>query len=144
LSFENSLEVCEKCHVLIKTFHEFSYVRYFASVSSSIYNAATAKAFLWIDVKSANLIQIRNVCYVSNADNQTRLPKFSRLKFKYSGCDLLYRLHDIMLELSAYCWVCLQGYNELLYAHLLDSDGARLTYTHFTAKVRKQLKGISH
>lgn len=27
------------------------------------------------------------------------------------------------------------GYNELLYAHLLDKDGARLTYTHFTAKV---------
>eukprot|EP00095_Tigriopus_kingsejongensis_P000900 maker-scaffold186_size273091-snap-gene-0.16 protein:Tk00900 transcript:maker-scaffold186_size273091-snap-gene-0.16-mRNA-1 annotation:"btb poz domain-containing protein 6-a" len=26
-------------------------------------------------------------------------------------------------------------YNELLYAHLLDSDGNRLTYTHFTAKV---------
>ena len=32
--------------------------------------------------------------------------------------------------------VYVQGYNELLYAHLLDSDGARLTYTHFTAKVR--------
>merc|ERR1719186_1022622 len=28
-----------------------------------------------------------------------------------------------------------EGYNELLYAHLLDSDGSRLTYTHFTAKV---------
>jgi hypothetical protein len=27
------------------------------------------------------------------------------------------------------------GYNELLYAHLLDGDGQRLTYTHFTAKV---------
>ena len=26
-------------------------------------------------------------------------------------------------------------YNELLYAHLLDADGNRLTYTHFTAKV---------
>jgi hypothetical protein len=26
-------------------------------------------------------------------------------------------------------------YNELLYAHLLDADGTRLTYTHFTAKV---------
>jgi hypothetical protein len=26
--------------------------------------------------------QIRNLCYVSNADNQTRLPKFSRLEFK--------------------------------------------------------------
>ena len=26
-------------------------------------------------------------------------------------------------------------YNELLYAHLLDSEGNRLTYTHFTAKV---------
>ncbi len=31
--------------------------------------------------------------------------------------------------------LCGQGYNELLYAHLLDSDGVRLTYTHFTAKV---------
>ena len=28
------------------------------------------------------------------------------------------------------------GYNELLYAHLLDGEGQRLTYTHFTAKVR--------
>ena len=28
-------------------------------------------------------------------------------------------------------------YNELLYAHLLDADGNRLTYTHFTAKVIK-------
>ena len=28
-------------------------------------------------------------------------------------------------------------YNELLYAHLLDADGNRLTYTHFTAKVNK-------
>ncbi len=28
-------------------------------------------------------------------------------------------------------------YNELLYAHLLDADGNRLTYTHFTAKVCK-------
>merc|ERR1719436_991978 len=27
------------------------------------------------------------------------------------------------------------GYNELLYAHLLDGDGQRLTYTHFTSKV---------
>ena len=27
------------------------------------------------------------------------------------------------------------GYSELLYAHLLDGDGQRLTYTHFTAKV---------
>jgi len=27
------------------------------------------------------------------------------------------------------------GYNELLYAHLLDGDGQRMTYTHFTAKV---------
>ena len=27
-------------------------------------------------------------------------------------------------------------YNELLYAHLLDERGERLTYTHFTAKVR--------
>ena len=27
-------------------------------------------------------------------------------------------------------------YNELLYAHLLDMDGNRLTYTHFTAKVQ--------
>ena len=26
-------------------------------------------------------------------------------------------------------------YNELLYAHLLNEDGNRLTYTHFTAKV---------
>lgn len=26
-------------------------------------------------------------------------------------------------------------YTELLYAHLLDSDGARLTYTHFTSRV---------
>ena len=26
-------------------------------------------------------------------------------------------------------------YNELLYAHLLDERGERLTYTHFTAKV---------
>jgi hypothetical protein len=42
-----------------------------------------------------------------------------------------------MFEISGYCWVWVQGYNELLYAHLLDSDGARLTYTHFTAKVRK-------
>ena len=32
-----------------------------------------------------------------------------------------------------------QGYNELLYAHLLDSDGARLTYTHFTAKVNNDV-----
>ena len=28
------------------------------------------------------------------------------------------------------------GYSELLYAHLLDGEGQRLTYTHFTAKVR--------
>jgi len=28
-------------------------------------------------------------------------------------------------------------YNELLYAHLLDADGNRLTYTHFTAKVER-------
>ena len=27
------------------------------------------------------------------------------------------------------------GYSELLYAHLLDGEGQRLTYTHFTAKV---------
>lgn len=27
------------------------------------------------------------------------------------------------------------GYSELLYAHLLDSDGARLTYTHYTHRV---------
>lgn len=27
------------------------------------------------------------------------------------------------------------NYTELLYAHLLDSDGARLTYTHFTSRV---------
>ncbi|XP_053981460.1 BTB/POZ domain-containing protein 2-like [Hylaeus anthracinus] len=27
------------------------------------------------------------------------------------------------------------SYTEILYAHLLDSDGARLTYTHFTTKV---------
>ncbi|KAM3962697.1 uncharacterized protein ACR2FA_003081 [Aphomia sociella] len=27
------------------------------------------------------------------------------------------------------------GYSELLYAHLLDSDGARLTYTHYTNRV---------
>ncbi|XP_031843981.1 BTB/POZ domain-containing protein 2 [Nomia melanderi] len=27
------------------------------------------------------------------------------------------------------------SYNEILYAHLLDSDGTRLTYTHFTTKV---------
>ena len=26
-------------------------------------------------------------------------------------------------------------YNELLYSHLLDAEGNRLTYTHFTAKV---------
>ena len=31
------------------------------------------------------------------------------------------------------------GYNELLYAHLLDGDGQRLTYTHFTAKVDNSL-----
>ena len=28
-----------------------------------------------------------------------------------------------------------EGYNELLYSHLLDGEGTRLTYTHFTAKV---------
>ena len=28
-----------------------------------------------------------------------------------------------------------EGYNELLYSHLLDGVGTRLTYTHFTAKV---------
>ena len=28
-------------------------------------------------------------------------------------------------------------YNELLYAHLLDAEGNRLTYTHFTAKVER-------
>lgn len=27
------------------------------------------------------------------------------------------------------------GYTELLYAHLLDGDGSRLTYTHFTSRV---------
>lgn len=27
------------------------------------------------------------------------------------------------------------GYSELLYAHLLDADGARLTYTHYTNRV---------
>ncbi|XP_044752164.1 BTB/POZ domain-containing protein 6-like [Coccinella septempunctata] len=27
------------------------------------------------------------------------------------------------------------GYTELLYAHLLDADGSRLTYTHFTSRV---------
>lgn len=26
-------------------------------------------------------------------------------------------------------------YTELLYAHLLDADGSRLTYTHFTSRV---------
>jgi hypothetical protein len=31
-------------------------------------------------------------------------------------------------------------YNELLYAHLLDADGNRLTYTHFTAKVHSLSK----
>ena len=31
-------------------------------------------------------------------------------------------------------------YNELLYAHLLDADGNRLTYTHFTAKVHSLIK----
>ena len=34
------------------------------------------------------------------------------------------------------------GYSELLYAHLLDGEGQRLTYTHFTAKVR--LGSTSH
>ena len=29
------------------------------------------------------------------------------------------------------------GYSELLYAHLLDGEGQRLTYTHFTAKVEQ-------
>ncbi|XP_049871184.1 uncharacterized protein LOC126370386 [Pectinophora gossypiella] len=28
-----------------------------------------------------------------------------------------------------------EGYSELLYAHLLDADGARLTYTHYTNRV---------
>lgn len=27
------------------------------------------------------------------------------------------------------------AYSELLYAHLLDADGARLTYTHYTSRV---------
>lgn len=27
------------------------------------------------------------------------------------------------------------SYTELLYAHLLDGDGSRLTYTHFTSRV---------
>ena len=35
------------------------------------------------------------------------------------------------------------GYSELLYAHLLDGDGQRLTYTHFTAKVELQYLTIS-
>lgn len=26
-------------------------------------------------------------------------------------------------------------YSELLYAHLLDADGSRLTYTHYTSRV---------
>ncbi|KAK3921128.1 BTB/POZ domain-containing protein 6-B [Frankliniella fusca] len=30
---------------------------------------------------------------------------------------------------------CQSSYTELLYAHLLDSNGARLTYTHFTSRV---------
>ena len=30
------------------------------------------------------------------------------------------------------------GYSELLYAHLLDGEGQRLTYTHFTAKVNTE------
>ncbi len=96
----------------------------------------------WIDVNSAyrNLDQERLLRYKCGQSNKTL--KFSRLEFKCSGCDFLYRLHDIVFEISAYCWVWVQGYNELLYAHLLDSDGARLTYTHFTAKVRIQLKGI--
>ena len=34
-------------------------------------------------------------------------------------------------------------YNELLYAHLLDADGNRLTYTHFTAKVSKMFPNLS-
>jgi hypothetical protein len=28
-------------------------------------------------------------------------------------------------------------YSELLYSHLLDAEGHRLTYTHFTAKVSR-------
>ena len=32
------------------------------------------------------------------------------------------------------------GYSELLYAHLLDGEGQRLTYTHFTAKVNNDLE----
>ena len=32
------------------------------------------------------------------------------------------------------------GYSELLYAHLLDGEGQRLTYTHFTAKVEQNNK----
>ena len=40
------------------------------------------------------------------------------------------------LELMSVSGSCPDGYNELLYAHLLDNDGTRLTYTHFTAKVK--------
>lgn len=32
-------------------------------------------------------------------------------------------------------YVHFNTYTEILYAHLLDSDGTRLTYTHFTTKV---------
>jgi len=48
--------------------------------------------------------------------------------------EMLENLHPPVEGLPRICQ-SKHGYNELLYAHLLDGDGQRLTYTHFTAKV---------
>jgi hypothetical protein len=40
-----------------------------------------------------------------------------------------------MMETEDRQMVAGSTYTELLYAHLLDADGSRLTYTHFTSRV---------
>ena len=51
--------------------------------------------------------------------------------------DVILQLENLQPPVEGLPIICHSGhgYNELLYAHLLDGDGQRLTYTHFTAKV---------
>ena len=51
--------------------------------------------------------------------------------------DVIFQLENLQPPVEGLPIICHSGhgYNELLYAHLLDGDGQRLTYTHFTAKV---------
>lgn len=42
---------------------------------------------------------------------------------------------QVLVDVDERAHVFTNTYTELLYAHLLDADGSRLTYTHFTSRV---------